>query len=81
MVGVTLCIVGVIPLILAGALGASDYACITCTNVMLAFIALGVYAIIRSTVVTAGFDKLLQQGDYTEANKRRERRLSFLPGA
>lgn len=81
VVGVTLCIVGVIPLILAGALGASDYACITCTNVMLAFIALGVYAIIRSTVVTAGFDKLLQQGDYTEANKRRERRLSFLPGA
>ena len=81
VVGVTLCIVGIIPLILAGALGASDYACITCTNVMLAFIALGVYAIIRSTVVTAGFDKLLQQGDYTEANKRRERRLSFLPGA
>ena len=81
VVGVTLCIVGVIPLILAGALGASDYACITCTNVMLAFIALGVYAIIRSTVVTAGFDKLLQQGDYTEANKRRGRRLSFLPGA
>ena len=79
--GVTLCIVGVIPLILAGALGASDYVCITCTNVMLAFIALGVYAIIRSTFVTAGFDKLLQQGDYTEDNKRRERRLSFLPGA
>ena len=71
--GVTLCIVGVIPLILAGALGASDYVCITCTNVLLAFI--------RSAVVTAGFDKLLQQGDYTEDNKRRERRLSFLPGA
>lgn len=79
--GVTLCIIGVIPLILAGALGASDYVCITCTNVLLAFIALGVYAIIRSAVVTAGFDKLLQQGDYTEDNKRRERRLSFLPGA
>ena len=79
--GVTLCIVGVIPLLVAGALGASDYVCITCTNVMLAFIALGVYAIIRSFVVMAGFDKLLQQGDYTEDNKRRGRRLSFLPGA
>ena len=79
--GVTLCIVGVIPLLVAGALGASDYVCITCTNVMLAFIALGVYAIIRSSVVMAGFDKLLQQGDYTEDNKRRGRRLSFLPGA
>ena len=48
--GVTLCIVGVEspPWLVAGALGASDYVCITCTNVMLAFIALGVYAIIRS---------------------------------
>ena len=81
VIGVTLCIIGAIPLILAGALGASDYVCITCVNVLLALVALGVYALVRNGVVTSGFDKLLQQGDYTESKKRRHSRLSFLPGA
>lgn len=80
-VGVVLCIVSVIPLIIAGVMEAPDYVCGILTSVMLLAIAIGVNMIIRVAFRKSSFDMILEEGDYTEENKRIERDFSFISSA
>ena len=79
--GVVLCILAVIPLLLAGAMGADDFTCVCLVDVLLALVACGVYLFVRSGCMYGGFQKLLQEGDYTPENKEAERKIGFFPGA
>jgi len=78
--GTVLCIVGVIPLILAGGFGMDDFACITCVSVLLVFVAAGANILVRAGMVQDSFNKLLQTEDYTEENKFRRKKLASFPG-
>ena len=73
-------ILGVVPLMLAAAFDAGDLVYVICTDVLLVAVACGVFLFIRSGVVYGSFDKLLQQGDYTEENKKLNRKYDFFPG-
>ena len=79
-IGVMMIILGVVPLMLAAAFDAGDLVYVICTDVLLVAVACGVFLFIRSGVVYGSFDKLLQQGDYTEENKKLNRKYDFFPG-
>lgn len=81
--GVVCCILGVVPLLIVGAIAGESFAEVICVGVLLAMIALGVYAMVWAGVIQGSFQKLLQQGEYSEANKEVnkefERTMGFVP--
>lgn len=70
VIGVVLCIAGVIPLVLAGVLGANDFVAAIFVCVLLCLIALAVHFFVGRGLVRESFTKLLQEGDYTADMKK-----------
>lgn len=79
-IGVVICIVGVVPLMVAAGLGAGDFVCIVCTDILLFLIACGVYFFVWAGSIQGSYDKLLQQGDYTAEKKVARQWTGFLAG-
>ncbi len=79
--GVALCIVGVIPMLLAAAADAEDMVYVYCVGILLFLIACGVYFFVWSGMIHGSYEKLLQEGDYTEENKKFNQKISFFSGA
>ncbi len=80
-VGIVMCIVGVIPLTVAGAFDASDIICICLVGVLLVCCAVGVFFIVNSTMVWESYQKLLQAEDYSVRNKQVNKKVEALSGA
>lgn len=68
-VGVGLCIVGVIPLLLADELFHDDMAECMGFSILLLAVAVGVYQFVSTGMVKGSCDQLLQTGDYTPESK------------
>lgn len=79
-IGVSLCIIGVIPLIMLDAFGASEIMEVVGFAILLVLVAVGVNLIVWSSVINGSFQKLLQEGDYTVEKKASNRRLEWLAG-
>lgn len=80
-VGVVLCILGVVPLLLSGAFGASEMIQLYCVILLLVFVAVAVYLFVRYGIMTSCYEKLLQEGNYTIENKTTAKKLSNFSGA
>lgn len=80
-VGVVLCIMAVVPVIIVGAMGAPDYICALCVCVLLALVAIGVNMIIRVSIVKSSYDTLLQEGDFTQSEKKIKRKMDAFSSA
>ncbi|MGN0360914.1 MAG: XRE family transcriptional regulator, partial [Hominisplanchenecus sp.] len=78
--GVALCIVSVIPLMIAGGAGASDQICILCTALLLVMIAGAVYLFVWAGMLHGNYDKILQVGDYTLENKKLNKKTGWFSG-
>lgn len=74
--GTALCIVAVIPLIVAGAVEASDLILDACVALLLALVALGANLITRVNTIKESYDTLLQEGDYSKNKKRTKAKMS-----
>lgn len=77
-VGVVLCIVGVVPLLVSGGFDFEDYVYTILVDVLLMFVAAGVFLFVKSGVIHGCYEKLLQQGEYTDSEKRAKRRLELV---
>lgn len=77
--GVTLCIIGVVPLMVAAAFSAGDLVYIYCAGVLLFMVAVAVVLFVWSGSIQGSFDKLLQEGDYTVEEKALHKKTSFFP--
>lgn len=80
-VGVVLCIMAVVPVIIVGTAETPDYICSLCVCVLLGLIAVGVNMIIRVSIVKSSYDTLLQEGEYTQSEKKIKRKLDAVSGA
>lgn len=80
-VGVVLCIMAVVPVIIVDAMEAPDYICTICVCLLLALIAIGVNMMIRVSVVKNSYDTLLQEGEFTQSEKRINRKLDAFSSA
>lgn len=69
-VGVILCILSVIPLIVSGFLTDKDYIATTMVGVLLVAVSVACYLFVSTGTVNDGYNKLLQEGDYTTENKK-----------
>lgn len=78
--GVTLCIIGAVPLMMAAAFSAGDLVYIYCTAVLLLMVAVAVCLFVWACSIQGSFDKLLQEGDYTVEEKALHKKTSFFPG-
>ena len=67
--GVILCILAAVPLMIAGALEASDLICCILTALLLVIVSIGVFILVQTGMEYGGFQRLLQEGDFTRYNK------------
>ncbi|MCD8076922.1 MAG: helix-turn-helix domain-containing protein [Lachnospiraceae bacterium] len=79
--GAALCVIACVPLVIAAAAGAAEGITLSLCAFLLILVALGVYLIVRVSIRKGGYDRLLQQGDYTEENKQKNKRLEVFDGA
>ena len=78
---VVLCILSVIPLIIAGCMEASDYVCTLCLAVLLILVSVGVNILIRVSTIKSSYDTLLQEGDFTKKEKLAKKKTETFTGA
>ena len=73
--GIVLCVVAVIPIFLLELLAPENFmAEVFSTGMMLVLVAIGVFLIVRVCIINGGFQMLLQEGEYTRAEKRENKR-------
>ncbi len=68
--GVVLCIIGVIAIFQIPLLGETDFIGASMVCIMFFFEAAGAFFLVKTSCVQSGFDKLLQEDDYTPEKKR-----------
>ena len=78
-IGVFLCIIGVIPLLMAAGFTEDEFILVCGVGILLFLISAGVHLFVRFGMIQESYDKLLQRGDYTEEKKALGRKTSFFP--
>lgn len=73
--GVVLCIVGVIPIVVAGGMNASDSVVGVLIGLLLFLIAIGVNRIVRVGIIKSSYETLLQEGEFTRSEKRIKKKM------
>lgn len=68
-VGVSLCILGVIPLVIAGCLEASNFVCVIGVCILLAIVAVATFLFVSTGMIYGSYTKLLQEEEYSVDNK------------
>ena len=79
--GTVICIVAVIPLLVAGVMESSDLVLILCVDLLLALVALGANLIVRVSTVKESYDTILQEGDYAKNKKRIQAKMGAFSAA
>ena len=72
--GVALCIISVVPIMMAAAFGTSEIIMIFAVAILLIMIAFGVYLFVWSGMIFGSYQKLLEEGDYTREKKYENRK-------
>lgn len=72
VVGITLCILSLVPLMVGAAINEDGMAVLTGLVLMFVFVAVGVFLLVRTCIIAGSFQRLLETGDYTRAHKREE---------
>ena len=73
-------VLSALPLVVAGALGAPEYAMPMLVALLLILAGTGVYLLVDGCVVRGSFDRLLREGDFTAAALENERRNERIGG-
>ncbi len=80
ILGVSFCILSVVPLILTAGFLDRDVPAVICVCILLAMISAGVHLFIRSGMTMDSYNKLLQEGDYTKEKKSLSKKTEVLSG-
>lgn len=67
--GVGLCIMSVVPLFVALAFTEADHVMVTMVGLLLTLVAGGVFMIVRTVMIHETYERLLEEGDYTQEKK------------
>lgn len=78
---VALCILSVIPVIFAGVLETSDFIQTTSVSLLLMINSFSVYEIVKVNMILSSYKVLLQEGDYSLQEKRRNKKLELFETA
>ncbi|MBQ2634008.1 MAG: helix-turn-helix transcriptional regulator [Oscillospiraceae bacterium] len=80
--GIVLCVLSAVPIFLSVMLYGEQegFAHVLSVALTLALVAVGVWLIVRSSMVWGAFQQLLEEGDYTRASKENKRKLAPFNG-
>lgn len=81
ILGVTLCVLAAIPLFSIAMIDVNDFYAVVALALMLVIVAIGVFFIIKVSIPWESMKKLLQEGDYSVAEKEKRRTGRDLIGA
>ncbi len=82
IIGVSLCILGVIPLFIALILDENnDVLMVNMLSITLFIAAIGVFMIVQTGSIWGGFQQVLEEGNYTKKNKERKGLFAAIEGA
>lgn len=79
--GIVLCVLSVIPLFLAAIFSEREIVLVAGLYLLLAVVAVGVFFIVRTSIIWGSFQKLLEEDDYTRKNKALGKPLEYVAGA
>ena len=79
--GTVICIVAVIPFLVAGAMDASDLILFLGAGLLLVLVALGVNLMVRVSTIKESYDTVLQEGNYAKNKKRVQAKIGALSAA
>lgn len=80
-IGVVLCILSVIPTIMAGVMEVEDYMSGISVGLLLIIVSIGVNILIRAGMIKSSYDTLLQEGEYTIEEKHLKKKPDAFSGA
>ena len=80
-IGVVLCILSVIPTIMAGVMEVEDYMSGISVGLLLIIVSIGVNILIRAGMIRSSYDTLLQEGEYTIEEKHLKKKTDAFSGA
>lgn len=80
-IGVVLCILSVIPTIMAGVMEVEDYMSGISVGLLLIVVSIGVNILIRAGMIKSSYDTLLQEGEYTIEEKHLKKKTDDFSGA
>lgn len=80
-IGVVLCILSVIPTIMAGVMEVEDYMSGISVGLLLIIVSIGVNILIRAGMIKSSYDTLLQEGEYTIEEKHLKKKADAFSGA
>ena len=80
-IGVVLCILSVIPTIIAGVMEVEDYMSGISVGLLLIIVSIGVNILIRADMIKSSYDTLLQEGEYTIEEKHLKKKTDAFSGA
>lgn len=80
-IGVVLCILSVIPTIMAGVMEVEDYMSGISVGILLIIVSIGVNILIRAGMIKSSYDTLLQEGEYTKEEKHLKKKTDDFSGA
>ena len=80
-IGVVLCILSVLPTIMAGVMETDDSTSGISVGLLLIIVSIGVNILIRSGMIKSSYDTLLQEGEYTIEEKHLKKKTNSFSGA
>ena len=80
-IGVVLCILSVIPTIMAGVMEADDSICGLSVGILLIIVSIGVNILTRTGMIKSSYDTLVQEGEYTKEEKHLKKKTDDFSGA
>lgn len=80
-IGVVLCILSVIPTIMAGVMEVEDYMSGISVGLLLIIVSIGVNILICAGMIKSSYDTLLQEGEYTIEEKHLKKKTDAFSGA
>ena len=78
VLGITLCILSIVPIVTLGLSDESGMMPILGVALCLALVAIGVFFIVTTGIIYGGFQRLLEEGDYTRKKKLESKRNDVL---
>ncbi len=76
-----MCIFGIIPLIVGGALNLADFMLVVLVDLLLISVAIASYGFVKAGMIHSSYQMLLQQGDYDVKSKRGNKKAEAWSGA
>lgn len=74
IIGIVLCVISCLPIFISMIVSESDYLLTMSLSILLIMVAIGVFGIVRVSIIQDGYLMLLEEGDYSRVSKKENKK-------